>query len=145
MIVTALITAGLLVALAFQYVRRQAMLALLIGAVSIIATTESRDVWTHVSLFGGEPTPPRDAWTAAPLILQSGERVTWPALRQAARIVADNLDQRKRIAAPLTLEGLPANYTIEPFTSEATLRYANDTIPSAPARRTCTPKATPGR
>lgn len=132
-IVGVLISAGLLVALAFQYVRRQAALALLIGCVAIIAATEGRGLWTHVSLFGGEPKPPREAWTTAPLILPSGERLTWPALRQAARIVADNVDQRKRIAAPLTIEGLPSNYTVEPFTTEATLRFANDTISSAPA------------
>ncbi len=122
----------LLVALGFQYLRRQALLAVLIGSLCVVANGETRDIWTHVSLFGGEPRPPQEAWTTAPLVLRSGGQPTWPALRQAARIVADAIDRSKMIAAPLTIEGLPSNYSAHAFTTEATLRFAQATVRSTP-------------
>jgi hypothetical protein len=120
-----LLAAWVLVPLWVLYRRRQAALALLTGLVGLIVLTGTSVWWPVVSLFGGEPQPPREAWATAPLTVHPGERLTWPVLRDAARIVRDDFDRQKEIAGPLVIEGLPPDYTADVALLEARLNFGN--------------------
>jgi ABC-type transport system involved in multi-copper enzyme maturation permease subunit len=150
----ALIALGLVLlgAIILQYLRRRAAIAVGIVFFGVYATMAVAALAenTHLSLFGGFPTVANEPWARDPSItklrLRPGKR-----LRGEQR-VSDNvghLTQRMMtwVAAPVVLDGLPPNYTVDVFTLSAQVRFPDGhTVQSerAPSQQTAEPIPVPG-
>jgi hypothetical protein len=118
-----------------HYARRRRAVAiglfLIAGAVSIAAEA----LWPGVSLFGGEPTL-SGAWARDASISRlhlradAGLPGRWVNETNAYNIGAGHTGERvmRQIAAPLVLDGLPAEYTISPFTMDARLQFEDGRV-----------------
>jgi hypothetical protein len=123
---------ALLVAIVYHYLRRRAAIAVAVLVAGLAATwlitTLVDDA--QVSLFGGLPTLASEPWARDPSI-------TKLRLRPGKRMGGDqrfstsgHLTERMMtwVAAPVVLDGLPANYTADVFTLSAQVRFPDGHI-----------------
>jgi hypothetical protein len=126
---------GVLFAIWRHYAHRRRAVAVALFLAAFAMSTAAEALWPGVSLFGGEPTL-SDAWARDPSISKLRLRadaglpghmfINTAAYHFGARHDAER--SMKQIAAPIVLDGLPAQYTISPFTMDARLQFEDGRV-----------------